>query len=388
MDFKAVLCRFSIFLLLFILSFAFACSTPSWFPIKKGPPHRAKMKELLDKEVIIVDGEEYVKVLNPEASEGRERPKYLYLPVEEYLSKRGSFTTSAIRKEEATKGFPVTPMKSALAETEREVSVSSVIRPFRELKKRVVIAHFDDRTNHSDEVFGDWVAERLINQIGRRSQRLLFVDYQTVHDFLKKNGIALKDLETPPVLRSIHEVFGIQALVVGELSGPYLFATKGAKDQEETAFAIIKVETRVVDASSGKVLKTFSSSNPIHATKEKGTFSEEKAKMKAIDLAISTLGQSLAKELEGLDWFCRVAKVEGEEVYINAGRLTGLKVGDVMEVLRPTKPGEEPGVKARVRIGGWFGIDGSIGKLIEGERPEANDILKIARTFSDTESGK
>ena len=82
-----------IFILLFILLLVFACSTPSWFPIKKGTPHKAKMKELLDKEVIIIDKEEYVKVLNPKASEGKDQPKYLYVPVNEYLSKRETFTT-------------------------------------------------------------------------------------------------------------------------------------------------------------------------------------------------------------------------------------------------------------------------------------------------------
>jgi hypothetical protein len=80
--------------------------------------------------------------------------------------------------------------------------------------------------------------------------------------------------------------------------------------------------------------------------------------------------------------------VEGEEVYINAGRLTGLKLGDVMEVLRPVRPGEQPEGKAKVQISAWFGIDGSIGKLIQGEKPDVNDVLKIARGISNTESGK
>src|SRR4030066_2503263 len=105
MDFKGALFRFSIFLL-FTFSLVFACSTPSWFPIKKGPPHKAKMKELLDKEVVIVDGEEYVKVLNPGTPERGGQPKHLYIPVDEYLSKRESFSTSAIRKEEVKKESP------------------------------------------------------------------------------------------------------------------------------------------------------------------------------------------------------------------------------------------------------------------------------------------
>ena len=387
MDFKRALFHFSVFFLLFTFFLVFACSTPSWFPIKKGPPHKAKMKELLDKEVVIVDREEYVKVLNPRALEKGDQPKYLYIPVDEYLSKRETFTSAAIQKEEAKKESPISSMKPSLSPIEREVfSPSPSISRFPDLKKKIVIAHFDDRTTLSEEVFGDWVAEKLIKEVNQRSQRILFVDYQTVKEFLEMKGVVLTDLETPKVLHLLNEVFGIHALVVGELSGPYVFTTKTSKSQEETASAIIKIETRLVDTFSGKTLKNLSANNPIIATKEKGSFSEEKAKMKAIDLTISDLSRSLSREMDSLVWFCRVAKVDGEEVYINAGKLTGIKVGDVMEVFRPGGSGEREEVKGKIQILAWFGIDASIGKMIQGQKPDVNDILKIAQSSSNIEA--
>ena len=388
MDFKGALFRFSIFILLFIFSLVFACSTPSWFPIKKGPPHKAKMKELLDKEVVIVDREEYVKVLNPRTPEGGDQPKYLYIPVNEYLSKRESFTTPTIPKEESKKEFPISSTKPPSSEREREIVSPSPSRSkLTNLKKKVVIAYFDDRTTHGDEVFGDWLAEKLIKEVSQRSQQILFVDYQTVKEFLEKKGFVLTDLETPNVLHLLNEVFGIHALVVGQLSGPYIFTTKTAKDQDGMASAIIKIEMRIVDTFSGKTFKNLSANNPLIPTKEKGSFSEEKAKMKAIDLTIAELSRSLSRELDGLDWFCRVAKVDGEEIYINAGRLTGLKVGDVMEVFRPKGPGERGEVKGKIQISAWFGIDASIGQLIQGNKPDTDDILKIAKTSSNIERG-
>jgi hypothetical protein len=388
MDFKGALFRFPIFILLFIISLVFACSTPSWFPIKKGPPHKAKMKELLDKEVVIVDREEYVKVLNPRAPEGGNQPKYLYIPVNEYLSKRESFTTPTIPKEESKKESPISSTQPPPSESEREIVSPSPSRSkFTNLKKKVVVAYFDDRTTHGDEVFGDWLAEKLIKEVSQRSQQILFVDYQTVKEFLENKEFVLTDLETPKVLHLLNEVFGIHALVVGQLSGPYIFTTKTAKDQDGMASAIIKIEMRIVDTFYGKTFKNLSANNPLIPTKEKGSFSEEKAKMKAIDLTIAELSRSLSRELDGLDWFCRVAKVDGEEIYINAGRLTGLKVGDVMEVFRPKGPGEREEVKGKIQISAWFGIDASIGQLIQGNKPDTDDILKIARTSSNIERG-
>jgi hypothetical protein len=379
MNLREIMPRPLIFILLFILLLVFACSMPSWVPLKKGPPHKAKMKELLDKEVIIIDKREYVKVLNPRASEGKDQPKYLYIPVDEYLSKRETFTTPPMRMEEVKKESPAVSTKPS-SSLEEEILIASPSKPASPgLKKKVVITYFDDRTTGGEEVFGDWVAEKLMKEVNRRTLQILFADYQMVKEFLGKKGTDLKDLETPKVLQYLNEVFGIQALVVGQLSGPYVFTTKTTKDQEETASAIIKIDMKLVNTFSGKTLKNLSASNPIIATKEKGSFSEEKAKVKAIDLTIADLARSLARELDGIDWFCRIAKVEGEEVYINAGKLTGLKVGDVMEVFRPGGSGERGEVKGKIRISAFFGIDASMGRLIQGKNPDVNDILKLAK---------
>jgi hypothetical protein len=338
------------------------------------------MKELLDKEITLIDKEEYVKVLNPRASEGKDQPKYLYIPVNEYLSKRETFTIPPARmekvKEEATVASAIP--STSLAEETLILSPSKSTPPG--LKKKVLIPYFDDRTTEGEEALGDWVAEKLMEEVNRRSLQILFADYQMVKGFLEKKGFDLKSLQTPRVLQLLNENFGIHAMVIGQLSGPYVFTTKALDSQDGTASAIIKIDVSLVDTFSGKTLKNLSASNPTFAAKEKGSFSEEKARVKAIDLTIASLGRSLAKELDSVDWFCRIAKVEGEEVYMNAGKLTGLKVGDVMEVYQPGGYGERGEVKGRIRVSAFFGIDASMGRLIQGKNPDVNDILKLAKT--------
>jgi hypothetical protein len=372
--------RLSLFLILFFfLFFVFACAMPSWFPIKKGPPSEAKTKELLDKEVIILDSEKYVKVLNPKASEGKDQPKYLYVPINEYLSKKESFATPSAQKTEVKKENPPASAKTPSSVEGETLVVSAPKAISSDLKKKVLIPYFDDRIGEGEEVWGDWVAEKLMKEVNRRSLQILFTDYRMVREFLGRKEFDLKDLQTPKALQDLNEIFGVHALVVGQLSGPYVFSTKTTKDREGTASAIIKIDAKLVDTFSGKTLKNLSASNPIVAAKETGTFSEEKAKVKAVDLAIATLGRSLAKELDGMDWFCRIAKVEGENVYMNAGKLTGLKVGDVMEVFRPGGSGERGEVKGKIQISAFFGIDASMGRLIQGKNLDVNDILRLAK---------
>jgi len=382
MDSKGRILHFPIFIFLFffLAFFPFACSFPSWFPLKKASPNQVKMKELLDKEIILIDREQYVKVPNPRASEKGNEAKYLYVPVNEYLSRKETFTPPPTRKEEIRKEPPTSTMPPVSTPEKETVLVSPVIpSSIPDLKKKVLITYFDDGTASADEMFGDWVAEKLVGEVDRKSERVLFVDYQMVKEFLEQRGVPLTDLETPKVLQLLNEVFGIHALVSGHLTGPYVFATKTPGDQDETASAIIKVETRLVDASTGKTLKNLSASNPITASKERGTFSEERAKVKAIDLTIADLSRSLSQALDGLDWSCRIVKVDSEKVYLNAGRLTGLKVGDVLEVFRPRKPGEQDNFKTKIQISAFLGIDASVGKPIDGAKPDVNDILKLAK---------
>jgi len=371
--------RFPIFILLFALSLNFACSTPSWFPIKQGPPHKAKKKELVHQEVVIIDKEEYVKVVNPRASAGGDQLKYLYIPVDEYLSKREAFVVPAIRKEEAKKEFSVSTQSFPSAEKGETSFELSPVATRAELKKKVLMAHFVDQTADGHEVFGDWVAEKLTGELSRSSGQILFVDYPMAKEFLEKRGIGLNDLETPKALRLLNEVLGIHALVVGQLSGPYIFTRKAVKETDTTTSAIIRLETKIVDALSGQTLKNLSASNPVVAAQEKGVFSEEKAKTKAIDLVIKDISRELSKELDRLDWFCRIIKVDGQEIYINAGKLTGLRVGDVMEVLEPARPGVKGEAKGKIEISAFLGMDASMARLIDGKKPDVNDILQPAK---------
>jgi hypothetical protein len=371
--------RFPIFILLFILSLAFACSTPSWLSIKKGPPHKAKTKELRHKEVVIIDKEEYVKILNPRASEGRDQPQYLYIPVDEYLSRREAFDAAAVRREEAKPESPVSTQPPASPKEKETFLVSSSLNTRSDLKKKVLIAHFDDETTSSDEVIGDWVAQELTSELTRRSGKILFIDYSMVREFLNKSGSKSNDLEVPETLRLLNEVLGIRALITGQLSGPYVFTRKPAGDKDTTASAIIRIDLKILDTLSGRPLKSLSASNPILASKEKGDFSNEKAKTKAAHLVIADIGRELSKELDRLDWFCRVAKVDGEEIYINAGKLTGLRVGDVMEVLGSGGPGEIGEAKGKIQIAAFLGVDASMARLIDGKKPEVSDVLRFAK---------
>jgi hypothetical protein len=69
--------------------------------------------------------------------------------------------------------------------------------------------------------------------------------------------------------------------------------------------------------------------------------------------------------------------VEAEEYYLNAGKVTGLKLGDRLDVFRPGEPGTGSSPKGQIQISGFLGMDASVGKIVDGKKPEVNDVLRL-----------
>jgi hypothetical protein len=78
-----------------------------------------------------------------------------------------------------------------------------------------------------------------------------------------------------------------------------------------------------------------------------------------------------------LSWEGRIAQVSGDRIYINAGRMSGIQVGDVLrvnddgqEVFDPETGqyiGRAPGkMKGTVEVISYFGNDGAIGVIHSG----------------------
>lgn len=99
-------------------------------------------------------------------------------------------------------------------------------------------------------------------------------------------------------------------------------------------------------------------------------------------------GFEILEKLSKLSWQGRVALVNGDRVYLNVGRLSGLEVGDLLKV---SDKGEEvfdpetgmsigaiPGkLKGTLEIISYFGQDGSIAVVHSGAGFKENDQVEL-----------
>lgn len=110
----------------------------------------------------------------------------------------------------------------------------------------------------------------------------------------------------------------------------------------------------------------------------------EGAVLKAFKGTVPRILQSIDK----LNWEGRVALVKGDRVFLNAGRLTGLQVGDILKI---TEEGEDvydpetgvligrvPGrLKGTVEVVSYFGKDGAVAVIHSGSGFRENDLVEL-----------
>jgi hypothetical protein len=284
-----------------------------------------------------------------------------------------------------------------LPKKEAETKVSSIpTRPFYSpalpffqmgFKRKVAILDFENNTLYKEEKIGEAVAKKLSDKL-EATQRVVILDKTVVSEMLNRQGFKFENLSDPPVMKRTHQSLGIQAFALGTVTDVSILSSKTSEtSDEEVAFATAKVEIRLIDASTGNLLKTFIGRSPIFGTKETGEYSRGKAVIKAIEFGLDDILEGFLRQLDLLDWTTTLAKIEGENLYINAGKLSGLRIGDTLEIFEPGKEIIHPTtqfslgwttgqLKGIVKITELFGVDAAIGKVVQGNGFSPNDVVK------------
>ena len=332
-----------------------------------GSKKEGKVEKLPEGKTVTVEGMETIKGVNPSAPEP--------LP-----PKKPSAPTPPAKRE--------TPPN--LASTASRPSSSSSFSFLKvNLKRKVAILNFENNTSYKEEKIGEAVAKKLSDKL-EATQRVVTLDKSVVAETLTREGFKFENLSDPSVIKHAHRSIGVQAVALGTVTDIGLLSSKSSEtSDEEVTVATAKVEIRLIDASTGNLLKTFVGRNPIFGTKETGEYSRGKAVLKAIELSLDDILEGFLQQLDLLDWTTTIAKVEGEDVYLNAGKLSGLRIGDTLEVFEPGKEILHPNtnlslgwttgkLRGAIKVTDLFGVDAAVGRVVQGAGFNSNDVVRSA----------
>lgn len=96
----------------------------------------------------------------------------------------------------------------------------------------------------------------------------------------------------------------------------------------------------------------------------------------------------ILQNLEKLSWEGRIALIKGDRIYINAGRVSGLQVGDILKISEDGEDvfdpetgrfiGRVPGrLKGTVEVVSYFGKDGAVSVIHSGSGFKENDLVEV-----------
>ena len=254
--------------------------------------------------------------------------------------------------------------------------------PSPKMKRRVIILPLEDQTNYKNEHLGELATQRLVSKL-ESTGAIISVDPTT----LGMDG----PITDPKNMRALSELYGVQAVVSGTLSDVYTSTSKvEGKDERETSFAVSRIALSIYNTDTGALLRNLSGRNPVYLSREKGEMSPEKAKVRAIDLAIELIAEDVLRPILTLDWHARVGSLEQEKVYLTAGRLSGLEKGDLLEVYTPgqaivdaktQKPlGTTKGqFKGELEVVELFGVDAASARAKSGGGFAATDLVYLKK---------
>ncbi len=347
----------------FLTVFLFLLSSCANLPLI-GKKKEEKTEKLPEGKTVTIEGMESVKGVNP--------------PKPETPSSKKPSVQSSQKKEPEPKvaSVPTRPFYSPSL-------------PFFQLgfKRKVVILDFENNTTYKDEKIGETVAKKLSEKL-EATQRVVTLYRTDASDMSNREVFKFESLTDPSVMKRSYQSLGIQAFASGAVTDVSILSSKASEtSEEEVAFATAKVEIRLIDASTGNLLKSFIGRSPIFGTKETGEYSRSKAVLRAIDFSLDEILEGFLRQLDLLDWTTTIAKIEGDHLYINAGKLSGLRIGDTLEIFEPGKEIIHPTtkfslgwttgqLKGLIKVTELFGVDAAIGKVVQGQGFSLNDVVR------------
>jgi len=406
-----ILKRWVLFILALLLLAPVSCSTAksagsvlkeeakSLMFWKKQKPY-LESDYLIDQDVREIAGHEYVRIKNPDYGQRLDAPQFIWVEKEKYL--KTYFAVAASKNEKKKKKKPVKvgdlpppppqyivkncpqPARPSISKKPDTANDTKPPAPQRTLKRKILLLAFTNNTGEPVDFVVDAVYLAIKNSL-LNSEKVILVEKDSMEKYLKRHGLNLSSVNDKTVLIHAGEALGVQGFFFGSIDRLMLSHSISEKGKEES-WATIELRINLIDAKTASLIVSSIGTNNLYKTGASGPGSRTQAVKSAIEQALKQALPPILKKVRKLPWETRIIKVEGKKLYIDAGRDTGLMVGDVLKVYQvgtdiiipSTKiiVGREKGpLLGKIQVIDFFGLDASIAVPKKGSDFKKGDVV-------------
>ena len=267
---------------------------------------------------------------------------------------------------------------------------------FQSVKKKIALLSFFNESPYGGEDLGIVATEELRKELSRTGEFIVDPMAMKIFGSSKEvyagGGVKLVQLSRRAKIEGVNlVVFGrvIEARV-REKTDEIGFV------RETKSFTEAKLEIRIFDVNSNKEIYTETLNGyaddqtyRFFADDRENSMNQRRDLLRyGVRVAARKAIPNMIEISRKLDWMGRIAKIVGTRIYVNAGRESGLQIGDVLKVLTEGQEIFDPetgaligvskgDVKGTIEIIDYFGPDGTIGTLHSGGSVLEGDFVQL-----------
>jgi hypothetical protein len=278
----------------------------------------------------------------------------------------------------------------------RKGSATSRAERFSQPKKKLLILPFLNVTPLGGDDLGEFAALELTREIRNLGRAVIPEDIRsadTSKDFYSGDKIRLS-----PLVREGKKL-GVALIIVGKVK-KITYRVKGDEVglfRKKSSVAAVDVEMRMFDVQNGKEVifdekSADSQSSQLNLFRDEDSDDPKSQRLELVKMAVRNgmhmFSIDASRALEKISWEGRIAKISGGRVFINAGRATGLTVGDILKVMTPGEDVYDPVTgtylgrsagqpKGTLEVVDFLGADGAIASVHSGGNFNENDPVQL-----------
>jgi curli biogenesis system outer membrane secretion channel CsgG len=263
------------------------------------------------------------------------------------------------------------------------------------LKRRIGVVDFENKTKYGAARLGTSASDILITELAK-SNRFIVVERDKLDKLMAEQKLGMSGAVDPGTAAKMGKILGLNAIVTGAISqfGEQSEGSEYIITQSKNQVVKCTVDIRVVDVETGQVL--YADSGAGLAKKHSGGVLglgtragyDETLEGEALRAAIVKFVNNIVDQVSKKPWSCRVADVDGQSVYLNAGHDSGLPIGQKLTAYHIGRPIKDPASGliigntetkvGELKVVRYFGDDGSVAESSGGSLPSAGDNARIS----------
>ncbi|OGS44753.1 MAG: hypothetical protein A2539_03975 [Elusimicrobia bacterium RIFOXYD2_FULL_34_15] len=287
---------------------------------------------------------------------------------------------------------PSTTVKKKQAVTIEKPSENVFIPP----KKKISVIEFENKTAYGQRRLGTAASDILLTELGK-SQKFILIERSKLDKVMEEQKIQTTGLIDANTVTQVGKILGLDAIVIGSISQ---FGVKtGGSDylitQSKQQVAECTVDIRVIEVETGKIIYVDSGKGVSKSSKgsflgmgTKGGY-DETLEGESLRAAIAKFVDNIVIQVNARPWSCRVAEVDENNIYLDAGKESNLKLGTKLVVYHQGKEIRSPDTgmvigKTESKVGeievvDYFGENGSTAKVVTGGKPIRGDLCRLVK---------